>query len=61
MIGIGQTSGERADLVESLDRHRFFLRNTLRGLTDDQAAQRTTVSELTLAGLIKHVTLTERQ
>jgi uncharacterized damage-inducible protein DinB len=46
---------EREDLVESLGRHRFFLRNTLRGLTDEQAAQRTTVSELTLGGLIKHV------
>ncbi|HEY7007657.1 MAG TPA: DinB family protein [Jatrophihabitantaceae bacterium] len=46
---------ERDDLVESLDRHRFFLRNTLRGLTDEQATQRTTASELTLAGLIKHV------
>ncbi len=53
--------GERADLVQALDRHRFFLRNTLRGLTDEQAAERTTVSELTLAGLIKHVTQTERQ
>jgi len=53
--------GERADLVQALDRHRFFLRNTLRGLTDEQAAQRTTVSDLTLAGLIKHVTVTERQ
>jgi hypothetical protein len=52
---------ERDDLVASLDRHRFFLRNTLHGLTDEQAAQRTTVSELCLAGLIKHVTLTERQ
>ena len=54
-------TAERADLVEALDRHRYFLRNTLRGLSDEQAAQRTTVSELTLAGLIKHVTLTERQ
>jgi hypothetical protein len=53
--------GERADLVQALDRHRFFLRNTLPGLTDEQAAQRSTVSELTLAGLIKHVTVTERQ
>lgn len=53
--------GERADLVQSLDRHRFFLRNTLRGLTDAQATQRTTVSELTLGGLVKHVTATERQ
>jgi uncharacterized damage-inducible protein DinB len=54
-------AGERADLVQSLGRHRFFLRNTLRGLSDQQAAQRTTASELTLAGLIKHVTSTERQ
>ena len=52
---------ERDDLVAALDRHRFFLRNTLRGLTDEQAAQRTTVSELTLGGLIKHVTGTEQR
>jgi hypothetical protein len=52
---------ERADLLESLRRHRFFLRNTVRGLDDDQASRRTTDSELTLAGLIKHVTATERQ
>lgn len=55
------TSLEHADLVESLRRHRYFLRHTVRGLTDEQAAQRTTVSELTLGGLIKHVTLMERQ
>lgn len=53
-------TGERADLLESLARHRFFLRNTARDLTDEQAARRTTVSELCLGGLIKHVTLTER-
>ena len=52
---------ERADLVEALDRHRFFLRNTLRDLTDEQAALRPTVSELCLGGLIKHVTRTEAQ
>src|SRR4051794_41225408 len=50
---------ERADLVESLDRHRFFLRYTVQGLTDEQATRRTTASELTLAGLIKHVAGTE--
>lgn len=61
MTATTQATGERADLVQSLDRHRFFLRNTLRGLTDEQAARRTTVSDLTLAGLIKHVTSTERQ
>jgi hypothetical protein len=55
------STGERADLVASLDRHRYFLRNTVRGLIDEQGAQRTTVSELTLGGLIKHVTSTEQQ
>ena len=54
-------AGERGDLVQSLDRQRQFLRHTTRGLTDKQAAQRTTVSELTLGGLIKHVTLVEQQ
>jgi len=54
-------TGERADLLQSLARSRYFLRHTTRGLTDEQAAQRTTASELCLGGLIKHVTLTERQ
>jgi uncharacterized damage-inducible protein DinB len=53
--------GERADLLQSLARQRYFLRHTTRGLTDEQAAQATTASELCLGGLIKHVTLTERQ
>ncbi|MFD0278008.1 DinB family protein [Kitasatospora sp. NPDC127111] len=52
-------SRERADLVETLDKHRGFLRHTVRDLTDEQAARRTTVSELCLGGLIKHVTGTE--
>jgi uncharacterized damage-inducible protein DinB len=52
---------ERADLLQSLARQRQFLRHTTRGLTDEQAAQRTTASELSLCGLIKHVALTERQ
>ena len=53
--------GERADFLESLRRHRDFLRFTVRDISDDQARQRTTVSELTLGGLIKHVTTTEKQ
>jgi Protein of unknown function (DUF664) len=48
-------TGERADLLETLAAHRHFLRHTVRGLTDDQARQRTTASELTLGGLVKHV------
>jgi len=54
-------SQERADLVESLGRHRYFLRFTVRGLTEEQARLSPTVSALTLGGLIKHVTATERQ
>lgn len=54
------TDRERADLLESLDRHRWFLRFTTRDLTDAQATQRTTASSLTLAGLIKHVAATEQ-
>jgi hypothetical protein len=50
---------ERADLIESLRRHRAFLRFTVRGLTDEQARRRPTVSALDLAGLIKHVAATE--
>ena len=53
-------TGERADLLETLAKHRHFLRVTVQGLTDEQAAQRTTVSELCLGGLIKHVATTER-
>jgi Protein of unknown function (DUF664) len=54
-------TGERADLLETLANHRYFLRYTVRDLTDEQAAQRSTASELCLGGLIKHVALTERQ
>jgi hypothetical protein len=61
MSAIAEMTVERADLVQSLDRHRFFLRNTVRGLDDERAARRTTASELTLAGLIKHVSLTEER
>jgi len=54
-------TGERADLVQTLDKHRNLLRHTVRDLTDEQAAQRTTVSELCLGGLINHVARTERR
>jgi len=53
-------AGERADLLAALAKARHFLRFTTRDLTDEQARQRTTVSELTLGGLIKHVTAVER-
>jgi hypothetical protein len=53
------TTGERADLLESLRTARFFLRHTVEGLTDEQARLTPTVSELSLGGLIKHVASTE--
>jgi uncharacterized damage-inducible protein DinB len=52
-------TAERADLLETLRVHRFFLRNTARDLTDEQAGARSTVSELTIGGLIKHVAIVE--
>jgi hypothetical protein len=52
-------SRERADLLETLAKHRGFLRHTVQGLSDQQAAERTTTSELCLGGIIKHVSLVE--
>lgn len=53
-------TGERADLLEALAKQRHFLSFTTRDLTDEQAGQRTTASELCLGGLVKHVTEVER-
>ena len=52
-------AGERADIIETLAAHRFFLRKTAEGLTDEQARMRTTVSELCIGGVIKHVSAVE--
>jgi hypothetical protein len=52
---------ERADILEALTAHRAFLRRTIEGLSSDDAARRTTVSDLTLGGIVKHVTQTESQ
>jgi uncharacterized damage-inducible protein DinB len=57
--GTETETGERADLLETLRTHRNFLRFTTRDLTDEQARQRTTASELCLGGLIKHLTKVE--
>jgi uncharacterized damage-inducible protein DinB len=50
---------ERLDLLESLAAHRGFLLRTAAGLSDEQARHRSTVSELTIGGLIKHVAAVE--
>lgn len=58
---MGSMSAERSDLISTLGNHRRFLRQTAQGLTDEQAAKRTTVSELCIGGAIKHVARVERQ
>ncbi len=58
-LSSGTATGERADILETLRTHRFFLRHTVEGLTDEQARLTPTASELTLGGLIKHVAATE--
>ncbi len=52
-------TGERDELIKTLGKHRGFLRQTVQGLTDEQAASRPTVSELCLGGLVKHVSYVE--
>ncbi|MER5932695.1 DinB family protein [Streptomyces sp. NPDC002054] len=45
---------ERATLLAFVESQRGALRETLEGLTAEQAASRPTVSELSLSGLVKH-------
>ena len=53
-------SGERADFLDTLAKHRGFLRHTVHGLSDEEAGLRPTASELCLGGLIKHVSQVEQ-
>jgi uncharacterized damage-inducible protein DinB len=53
-------TGERADLLQVLAKHRGFLRYTVAGLTDEQARLTPTASRLSLGGLIKHVSTIEK-
>ncbi|WP_244177078.1 DinB family protein [Streptomyces albus] len=52
--------GERGEFLRSLAEQRANLLLTVRGLDDERAARRTTVSELTLGGLLRHVAQGER-
>ncbi len=54
-------TGERADLLEVLAKHRGFLLHTVQGLTDEQATATPTSSALCLGGLIKHVAAVEQR
>lgn len=51
--------GERADLLDSLRKHRALFLGTVVGLSDEQARLTPTASELCLGGLVKHVASTE--
>lgn len=53
------TDRERHDLAATLHQHRGLLRGTLRDLDEAQARSTPSVSELSLAALIKHVADTE--
>jgi uncharacterized damage-inducible protein DinB len=52
--------GERANLLAYLEQQRYGIRLTAFGLTDDQARATPTSSDLSVGGLIKHVTAMER-
>jgi len=54
-------TGERAELIATLERHRGFLLQTADALTEEQARTASTVSALTIASLLKHVADTEEQ
>ncbi|MFF7177526.1 DinB family protein [Streptomyces sp. NPDC008121] len=46
---------ERGEMLQALAEQRELLLITVRDLTDDEASQRTTVSDLTLGGIVKHL------
>lgn len=50
---------ERAELLQTLAQHRGFLVGTAEGLSDEQARSTPTVSELSIGGIVKHVTAVE--
>jgi uncharacterized damage-inducible protein DinB len=50
---------ERADILDTLAKHRGLFRQTVDGLTDEQARSRPTASELCVGGLVKHVAQVE--
>ncbi|MEU8214488.1 DinB family protein [Micromonospora taraxaci] len=57
---LARTGDERAVLSSFLDFHRGVLLRKLRGLSDADAGRRLVPSATTLAGLVKHLTLVER-
>ena len=56
----GSSDAERRDFIGTLAKHRKLLLRTVRGLSEEQVRLRPTASALSLGGVIKHVTLAER-
>ncbi|MFL6117978.1 MAG: DinB family protein [Catenulispora sp.] len=54
------TGDERGALLSFLEEQRGGIRRALLGLTEEQAASRPSASELSLSGLLKHVTEVEQ-
>ena len=54
------TLAEREMIKAFLDYHRMTLAQKIAGLSGEQAISRSTVSELTLLGLVRHLTEVER-
>lgn len=54
-------SPERADLLDTLRKHRGLFLGAVADLTDDQARLAPTASSLCLGGLVKHVAATEAE
>ena len=57
---VPSVEGERANLLAYLEQQRSGIRLTAFGLTDQQARSTPTTSALSVGGLIKHITATER-
>ncbi|MEV4465812.1 DinB family protein [Micromonospora echinofusca] len=57
---LARTGDERAVLESFLDFHRGVVLRKLRGLSDADAARRLVPSATTVAGLVRHLTLVER-
>src|SRR4051794_15764925 len=54
-------SRERQDLLQTLDKHRGFLRQTITGMAPEQIRSTPTVSALSLGAIVQHVTEMEVQ
>lgn len=58
--GSSPQTGERQDLLAMVADQRTNFRYAVAGLTDEQARTRSTVSELTLGGIVKHLADVQR-